>query len=576
MPATRPMKSSLQSRVLALVGAGVFLAVAMLSLLSRSSLLTLDREVVRDHERLASALARELSRALGHDLRILSATSAANPDDLPGALAGLRLYGRLTSAAFVVDETGAPLACVPAHECKWLDAGRIGPLARAALSAQRPAVGDAIALDDARNRILVVLPFARVDGRPMAAAGLSIDPSDRRMTELLLPDEIANTLRVRVRDGSGVTVFSSYRADDPAPSYLTTVPVDGTPWTFELSDVGADPRAPIFAFRQRSIWLAPTLAALAMLLGWGVARSVRRPLVDLTAAAERIARGDLDRPIDVERTRDGGDEITRLAVSLEQMRGELRSSIAGIEEANRVLESRVADRTRELADANARLEDRERRRQDLLRKLITAQEDERRRIARELHDDTSQTLAALGMGVDLAMASADPADARARLADVRALVSRMHADIHRMIVNLRPSVLDDLGLGAAIRWAAERQAATSGLAVRCELEELDDKRLPSEVETAVFRAVQEALSNVARHAHADSVLIQGSANGRLVIEIEDDGVGFDPAGVVRTPGSLRGIGLLGMQERMEILGGAVTVDSTPGEGTRVVFEVPLT
>jgi signal transduction histidine kinase len=92
----------------------------------------------------------------------------------------------------------------------------------------------------------------------------------------------------------------------------------------------------------------------------------------------------------------------------------------------------------------------------------------------------------------------------------------------------------------------------------------------------VFRAVQEALSNVVRHAQADSVLIQGSApDGRLVIEIEDDGIGFDPAGVVRTPDSLRGVGLLGMQERMEILGGSVTVDSTPGEGTRVVFEVPL-
>lgn len=575
------MKASLQSRVLALVGAGVFLAVAVLSLLSRSSLLSLDREVVRDHERLAAALARELSRAIGHDLRLLSTAGTVARDDLPGTLAAVRRFGRLGSSAFVVDASGARLACEPAHECRLVADDALAGLTRQALGAQRPAVSAARPPGEGQRRILVMLPFAPIEGRPLAAAGLSVDPGDRRLAELLHLDDVAGTLRVRVRDVEGEAFFSSYRAGDLAPSYSTTVPVPGLPWEFELSEIGADPRAPILAFRRQSIWLAPGLAAVAMLLGWGVARSVRRPLVDLTAAAERIAHGDLDRGIDVRRAADGGDEVARLAVSLERMRGELRVSIAQIEEANLALEGRVAERTRELAEAYARLEERERLRHELLRKLITAQEDERRRIARELHDETSQTLAALGINVDLAAAACDGSGGgpvRERLADVRSLVSRMDGELRRMIVNLRPSVLDDLGLPAAIRWFADRQLAAAGISVRCELEDLDEgqTRLPPEVETAVFRAAQEAMVNITRHAGAESVLIQGSiADGRLVIEIEDDGAGFEPAEIVRSPDSLRGIGLLGMRERLEILGGSVEVDSAPGEGTRVVFELPV-
>jgi signal transduction histidine kinase len=209
--------------------------------------------------------------------------------------------------------------------------------------------------------------------------------------------------------------------------------------------------------------------------------------------------------------------------------------------------------------------------------VISAQEEERKRIARELHDETSQTLAALGIGVDVAIADC-PLQAdqlHTRLLDTRALVARMHDGIHRMIVNLRPSVLDDLGLAAAIRWFADYQLTPRGIAVRCEFDDLET-RLSPEAETATFRAVQEAIVNISRHAAAESVLIQGSVNGGVLeIEIEDDGMGFDPAAVVRSPESLRGVGLLGMQERIEILGGTVKLESSQGQGARVVFSIPI-
>jgi signal transduction histidine kinase len=160
----------------------------------------------------------------------------------------------------------------------------------------------------------------------------------------------------------------------------------------------------------------------------------------------------------------------------------------------------------------------------------------------------------------------------------RALAARAVENVHHVIFDLRPSILDDLGLVSAIGWYAERHLAPRGIAVRCELEPVEG-RLPQEVETAVFRAVQEALGNVARHARADNVLIQVTiqvtpGGGVLVVEIEDDGCGFDPAEVAQAAPSGRGLGLLGIRERMELVGGSAVVESRPGQGTRVVLRVP--
>jgi signal transduction histidine kinase len=571
------MKLSLQSRVLALVGAGVFLAVAALGVLSRWSLLSLDREVQHDHERLAASFAREVSRALDHDLRLIAGAASAEAADLPAALQNVRRFGQFSSAVFLVDPVGSILACEPAHECESLARPAIRSAAAEAIRLQRPFVSHPVADAYGRQVAYGVITFRAFDGHGVAAGGTVVNLNDRRLTELLDARDVAPTLHLALLDAGGRVIAGPPVPDTP-PSYSTEVPVPGTPWRLRVADTGPDPSAPITTFRRTSLWLAPTFALLAMVLGWGIARSVRRPLMSLTRSAERIAGGDLSRPIDTGRATQGGDEVKRLAYALERMRQELQRLIGSIEAANLELEGRVADRTRELAATNERLGEREKLRERLLRQVISAQEDERKRIARELHDETSQTLAALGIGVDVAMTECPP-DAperlRTRLQDIRGLVVRMHDGIHRLIVNLRPSVLDDLGLAAAIRWFADYQLKPRGIAVRCEFDDIEE-RLAPELETATFRAVQEAIVNISRHASAESVLIQGSLNnGRLEIEIEDDGVGFDPAAVERSPESMRGIGLLGMHERVEILGGRVTIESSPGSGARVLFSIPV-
>jgi len=186
--------------------------------------------------------------------------------------------------------------------------------------------------------------------------------------------------------------------------------------------------------------------ALAGVFAWGAARSVTAPVALLTAHAERIAGGELEWPIPSV----GSDEIGRLGASLEKMRQSLAALISRVAEANTELEHRVADRTRELAEANAQLREREEARSQLLRKLITAQEDERKRIARELHDETTQDLAVLAMGIDAAR-DAFRSGREPRFDEVKALAVRTLEDVHRLILDLRPSVLDDLGLLSAFR-----------------------------------------------------------------------------------------------------------------------------
>ncbi len=147
--------------------------------------------------------------------------------------------------------------------------------------------------------------------------------------------------------------------------------------------------------------------------------------------------------------------------------------------------------------------------------------------------------------------------------------------MHRLIHDLRPSVLDDLGLQSALEWCADRTLRSKGVAVRCEFSGLE-QRLPWELETAIFRAAQEALTNVARHSGAETVLLQAQVrDGALTLEVEDDGHGFDPASVPPPRTSTRGLGLMGMRERVEVFGGTLVVDSEPGQGTRVRLDFPL-
>jgi signal transduction histidine kinase len=205
---------------------------------------------------------------------------------------------------------------------------------------------------------------------------------------------------------------------------------------------------------------------------------------------------------------------------------------------------------------------------DALRRAVAAQETERRRLARELHDQTGQALTSILLGLAEAEQAATPDEAHAALGELRKLVVETLQDVRRLAVELRPKALDDFGLEPALRRLGQSVGEGSDLDVQVEAR-LGSARLPAEVETAVYRLVQEALTNVIKHAQAQRVSIVLTRKNDLVSGvIEDDGRGFDPFN------SGDQLGLVGMRERVELLDGSLRVDSSPGKGTMLVFELP--
>jgi signal transduction histidine kinase len=208
---------------------------------------------------------------------------------------------------------------------------------------------------------------------------------------------------------------------------------------------------------------------------------------------------------------------------------------------------------------------------DALRRVVDAQELERARLARELHDETGQALTSILLGLKHLDDVIETDDAREATAALRELVVTTLQDVRRLAVELRPSALDDFGLVPAIERLAGTLAEQSELVVDLEAR-LGEQRLPAEAETALYRIVQEALTNVVKHASARRVSITlVRKEGFAVVVVEDDGLGFDPR-TTRT-GSL---GFVGMRERVELVGGRLTVESAPGAGTTIAAEVPVT
>lgn len=248
------------------------------------------------------------------------------------------------------------------------------------------------------------------------------------------------------------------------------------------------------------------------------------------------------------------------------------------------LERRVEERTVELSGVNETLRaeviehrESEAARVHLLRRLVTAQEEERRRISRELHDQMGQHLAALMLGLKtLSNSTESCAPPRRSLQQLQELTEQLVEEAHHLAWELRPAALDDLGLHTALANYVEGWSERGGVAADFHSQGLERRRLPSQIETAVYRIVQEALTNVLKHAAARRVsVILEQRQDQLLTIVEDDGRGFEADALRFAPGEERGLGLLGIQERVALVGGTLNLESQPGGGTTLVVRIPV-
>ena len=400
-----------------------------------------------------------------------------------------------------------------------------------------------------------------LDSNGRVIANSSGDPSNSESRHLeivggLIADRDQGVGQHAGTDGDGVNV-------DHIVAYA---PLSTVPWGVVLEQREDTVLALPNSLRRRIVIIAMAGLAAGLAMAWITSRQVVQPLTRLTGRAKVIAEGDFSGSIAPE----GQDEILRLAESFETMRGRLEQSQHELSEWSKELEERVRERT-------AQLEQRDRERDVLLGKIISAQEDERKRIARDLHDQIGQTLTGLVMQIGGAEATlaGDSEMVQKQLADLRESASSAVEEVRRMMSDLRPSILDDMGLESAVSWYAENHLERKGINVELDLERTETP-LPPNVEISAFRVFQEAITNVVKHAGASNVRISlAHDDGRLRGTIEDDGRGFQLSEVEPAADGGWAVGLLGMTERVGLLGGTLDVETSPGEGTTVSFEIPL-
>ena len=297
----------------------------------------------------------------------------------------------------------------------------------------------------------------------------------------------------------------------------------------------------------RLVLFTALLALIGIVAGTFLTWVLTRPLLDLTAVTEALKSGDFGQRVKPW----ADDEIGQLAEAFNAM----------------------AD---ELARAEEERKRREEMRSILLQRIIDAQEEERRRIARELHDEMGQALASLAVGLRNIEAARSRDEILARTSEMRNLIISTLEAVHELALELRPSVLDDLGLEAALRRYVREYQQRHNVRVDFQSIGLGDARLDPAVETNVYRIVQEALTNAAKYAEATqiSVLLE-KRESQLSVIVEDNGVGFAIAQLRNsTPGKEK-LGLYGMRERATQLGGSMVIESEPGQGTAVYVRIPI-
>lgn len=509
-------------------------------------------------------------------------------------------FSIFTEGVFLLDRHGNVLLTWPQRMGPMLNLTHIPAVSRI-ISTGESAISDVYTIEPLKKKVVFLMtPLKNADGSIAGIAGGMLGPTSEFLNEMMIgakaglqgyaqildsneiiiaSDDPALILKHHdhrgilsgmIREGrSGIVECDHGHADQsgkaPSQNILAVYPLHRATWAVVVGQEVQTVFAPASTLQMQFIPVVLIFTLITTYISFRMSRKIVTPLQTLTETSERIAAGDIATPVGDH----GSDEILQLSKSFEDMRQKLADSLQNIRLQNADLENRVAHRTHTIREGRRKI-------RFLLKKVISSQEEERRRVARDLHDTILQDVSAILIQLDIcrmrpALVTAEKID------EVRQIVTRTIDNIHIVIKDLRPSLVDDLGANASIKWLLDRHLAEKGIAYYLDIDSPLTRRLSTEIETTLFRVFQEAIINIARHAQAKNVFVTIDAQPtKFEITIEDDGIGFDMHELMRLPAdSGRGLGLLGMQERLSLVDGRMKIYSKPGEGTRICLQIPI-
>lgn len=510
-------------------------------------------------------------------------------------------YSIFTEGVFLLDRNGNTLLSYPARDYNKENLLFI-PWVSRVLTEGKPIISNIYTIEPIKKPLIFILvPLRNSAGEIIGAAGGAINPTNSVMSRLLTAvtmetenhyieiidsNEIVvaadkssrvlghhdhdGALGKMIKDGqAGIKNcnhgFSQTTPDGKTQDLLAVVPLQAVSWAVVFGQTKDEAFLPAQQLRSKFSLLALIYIGTAIIFSLGISKNIVSPIRSLIAATNRIGQGDLSGPVG----NIGSDEIAVLGKSFDGMREQLAKSLESIQLQNSELEERVKRRTQQL-------EEKQRANTTLLKQLFTSQDDERKRIARELHDESLQMLSAVLMNIDMCQLHPELINTE-KISMMREIIMKVLNEMNRVIQNLRPTVLDDLGFEAAIAWLADQNLRDKHIHCSLNMHELAEERLSPELQIALFRIIQETTMNIAKHSEAKNVFINiNTNNDKVTICIEDDGIGFDPVSALENLQTGRGLGILGMRERAAQVNGEFQLWSALNDGTIVQCSIPLT
>ncbi|TAL25021.1 MAG: HAMP domain-containing protein [Nitrospirae bacterium] len=577
--------------------------------------LTIDESIDRSlHSRLtlAGIIANNIDLLLERSLNRLYDISLSGKVDLNDnnwgpereALRTAYQYSIFTDGIFLLDKTGNIVLTYPSRLENHENLLSV-PYVSGSIMDGRPVISDIYTVEPTKKKVIyAMVPLKSKNGDVVGVAGGEIDPTNLRLSQSIeaMPRE-PNTY-LEIIDSRGIIIVSNnpkriFLSSDHnrfmenlitqkkpqirtchrchskeeqtggsgarSTDILAFAPLKMAHWGVSIIQPEKDVFAPSEKLKKTFLAFSLGSIGIALIIAIGMSKSIVKPVHKLIDATHKIAEGDMSKSMEF----GGVDEIGMLSSSFEIMRVRLADSLEGLRRYNVELEERVIERTKQIKASQIKVE-------NLLKMVISAEEEERKRIARGLHDETMQTLSALLMKIDMCSqlyAGQLPSE---KVTEMRNIAIKSLDEIHALIQNLRPTVVDDLGLEAGIRWLLDKHLTEKGITHDFTVIGTEGKRFNYRIETSLFRIIQEAVINISRHASAENVfIILKYMPDSLAVHMEDDGKGFDAVDVMKHIDDVTGLGILGMRERAYLVDGKLKICSTPGNGTRLSLWIPL-